>query len=54
VAELSDDRPLLGRLRGLISEEECRALRLRTAALLGTGRYPRPSGEWPAIPWPLV
>jgi uncharacterized repeat protein (TIGR03843 family) len=53
-AELSDDRPLLRRLRGLISGEECRALRLRTAGLLRTGRYPRPGGEWPAIPWPLV
>jgi uncharacterized repeat protein (TIGR03843 family) len=53
-AELAEPRPLLTRLRELISEAECRALRERTAALLRTRRYPRPSGDWPAIPWPLL
>ncbi|MGP3969324.1 SCO1664 family protein [Streptomyces sp. 6N223] len=53
-AELAAGRPLLARLRELISEAECRALRERTAALLRTRRYPRPGGEWPAIPWPIL
>ncbi|MDT0442938.1 SCO1664 family protein [Streptomyces johnsoniae] len=53
-AELAADRPLLTRLRALLTPDECEALRARTAALLRTGRYPEPSGEWPAIPWPLV
>ncbi|ONK15583.1 SCO1664 family protein [Streptomyces sp. MP131-18] len=53
-AELAADRPLLTRLRALLTPDECEALRARTATLLRTGRYPEPSGEWPAIPWPLV
>jgi uncharacterized repeat protein (TIGR03843 family) len=53
-AELADGRPLLARLRELISAEECEALRGRTATLLRSGRYPEPGGEWPTIPWPLV
>lgn len=52
--ELADAGPLAARLAELLSPEECAALRERTAALLRTGRYPLPSGEWPAIPWPLV
>ncbi|MGP4110832.1 SCO1664 family protein [Streptomyces sp. 4N509B] len=54
LAELADGRPLLVRLRELLSEGECQALRARTATLLRTGRYPRPGGEWPAIPWPIL
>ncbi|MDT0345692.1 SCO1664 family protein [Streptomyces litchfieldiae] len=53
-AELAEGRPLLARLRELITAAECEALRERTAALLRTGRHPGPTGEWPAIPWPLV
>ncbi|UCM86924.1 SCO1664 family protein [Streptomyces marincola] len=53
-AELADGKPLLTRLRALLTDGECEALRARTDALLRTGRYPEPSGEWPAIPWPLV
>ncbi len=53
-AELADGSALLTRLRALLTQDECEALRARTAALLRTGRYPEPSGEWPAIPWPLV
>lgn len=56
LAERLDDAdgPLARRLAELLSEEERAALRERTAALLRTGTYPRPSGQWPAIPWPLV
>jgi uncharacterized repeat protein (TIGR03843 family) len=53
-AELAEGRPLEVRLRALLSAPEREALRARTAALLRTKHYPRPSGEWPAIPWPLV
>ncbi|TDC22398.1 SCO1664 family protein [Streptomyces sp. 8K308] len=52
--ELADDRPLFARLLTLLTEDECRALRARTAALLSSGRHPLPGGEWPAIPWPLI
>ncbi|RKN38200.1 SCO1664 family protein [Streptomyces hoynatensis] len=53
-AELAEGRPLADRLRELITAQECAALRARTAGLLRSGRFPEPSGEWPAIPWPLV
>ncbi|RBM23880.1 SCO1664 family protein [Streptomyces sp. PT12] len=53
-AQLADGAPLSTRLAELITPAECDALRARTAALLRTGRLPGPSGEWPAIPWPLV
>ncbi|WP_049576190.1 SCO1664 family protein [Streptomyces sp. SBT349] len=52
--QLADEGPLYARLRALITEEECEALRSRTAALVATGRFPAPGGKWPAIPWPLV
>ncbi|MEO3754648.1 SCO1664 family protein [Streptomyces sp. B6B3] len=52
--ELAEGRPLAVRLHALISDEERQALRARTAELLRTGRYPRPSGEWPALPWPIL
>jgi hypothetical protein len=43
----------LGRaLRGLVSPLEVRATALRTDALLASGRFPFPSPDWPAIPWP--
>ncbi|MER6134654.1 SCO1664 family protein [Streptomyces sp. NPDC001815] len=43
-----------GRLAELITETEVDATRARVSALLGSGRHPEPSGEWPAIPWPPV
>ncbi|WP_326599943.1 SCO1664 family protein [Streptomyces sp. NBC_01803] len=52
--QLADAGPLMARLRELITAAECEALRDRTADLLSDGHYPRPTGEWPAIPWPLV
>ena len=37
---------------GLISEEEFAALFMRAERLLNTGRFPLPSEDWPAVPWP--
>ncbi|MDX3229704.1 SCO1664 family protein [Streptomyces sp. ME19-01-6] len=51
---LADGDPLTARLAGLITEAEIAALRARIAALLRSGRHPKPSGQWPAIPWPPV
>jgi hypothetical protein len=39
-------------LAGLLSRMEIRATSRRTDALLATGRFPFPSPDWPAIPWP--
>ena len=39
-------------LSGLLSAAEVRATRRRTEALLTSGRFPYPSPDWPAIPWP--
>lgn len=54
VRKLSDD--LAGRLGAqlcdLITGVELTATRERCAALLKTGKYPYPSDDWPAIPWP--
>ncbi|WP_199443437.1 SCO1664 family protein [Umezawaea beigongshangensis] len=35
-----------------LTRAEVRALAERTDKLLASGRYPEPSSEWPAIPWP--
>ncbi len=44
----------LGRhLADLLSAEEISALAARCAGLRLTGRFPAPSGEMPAVPWPL-
>ena len=39
-------------LAGLLSRLEVRATVRRTDALLAAGRFPYPSPDWPAIPWP--
>lgn len=39
-------------LTALITPVELAALAERVADLLGEGRHPEPSGEWPSIPWP--
>jgi uncharacterized repeat protein (TIGR03843 family) len=39
-------------LAELISAEEITGTRARVADLLRTGRFPSPSPDWPAIPWP--
>jgi uncharacterized repeat protein (TIGR03843 family) len=44
----------LGRnLANLLSVEEIAALAARCARLRLTRRFPAPSGEMPAVPWPL-
>jgi hypothetical protein len=37
---------------GLITDGEFQALLLRIDRLLSTERFPAPSDEWPAVPWP--
>jgi len=39
-------------LTGLLSRLEVRATARRTDALLASGRFPYPSPDWPAVPWP--
>ena len=39
-------------LMELITAEELRALKTRIERLLSEGRFPYPSEDWPAIPWP--
>ena len=39
-------------LRALLSRTEVRATIRRTDHLLATSRFPLPSPDWPAIPWP--
>lgn len=53
-AELTGGRALAARLAELVTGAELDAVRKRTEALLGSGRHPLPSGDWPAIPWPPV
>lgn len=43
---------LAGALRALLAPAEVRATRRRVATLLRTRRFPRPSPNWPAVPWP--
>jgi uncharacterized repeat protein (TIGR03843 family) len=39
-------------LQQLLTVREVRRTRRRVDALLSGGRHPRPSGDWPPIPWP--
>ncbi len=45
-------RPLGVALDGLLAADEIEATRARVADLLGTGRFPGPNPDWPAVPWP--
>jgi uncharacterized repeat protein (TIGR03843 family) len=47
-----DEPPLARPLAELLSAPEIDATRARVADLLATGRFPSPSPDWPAIPWP--
>jgi hypothetical protein len=59
-AELDGVRAIRGGLAGdlglelgrLLSRSEIRATTRRAETLLATGRFPYPSPEWPAVPWP--
>jgi hypothetical protein len=39
-------------LRELLARSEVRATTRRVEGLLATGRFPYPSPDWPAVPWP--
>ncbi|MER7078802.1 conserved hypothetical protein [Saccharopolyspora kobensis] len=43
---------LAARLAEHITPKEVQAISNRIDRLLGTGVFPAPSGDWPAIPWP--
>jgi uncharacterized repeat protein (TIGR03843 family) len=47
------DRGLGDQLRHLLDDAEVAAVRDRIDRLLVTGRFPRPGGRWPVIPWPV-
>lgn len=53
-ASLAESAPLATRLAELLTAAEVDAVRKRVEAMLGSGRHPLPSGDWPAIPWPPV
>ncbi|MGO4461758.1 SCO1664 family protein [Streptomyces sp. M-16] len=53
-AQLAEGGPLATRLAELITPVELGAVRARVALLLRNGTHPKPSGQWPAIPWPPV
>jgi uncharacterized repeat protein (TIGR03843 family) len=43
----------LGQTLGqLVTARELRRTRARIDRLLSTRRYPQPSDDWPAVPWP--
>ncbi len=46
------DADLGTRLEELLTVAEVRKTRRRVERLLGSGRHPEPSGDWPAVPWP--
>jgi hypothetical protein len=46
------DADLGAQLRALLSRTEVQATVRRTDDLLRSGRFPYPSPDWPAIPWP--
>ncbi|MGO3315366.1 MAG: SCO1664 family protein, partial [Brachybacterium tyrofermentans] len=41
------------RLTDLLSTDEISSLTARCTQLRASGRFPAPSGEMPAVPWPL-
>ncbi|WP_329032420.1 SCO1664 family protein [Streptomyces sp. NBC_01725] len=53
-AELAEGTPLTTRLAELITPAETEAVRSRVQEMRRTGLHPKPSGQWPAIPWPPV
>ena len=46
------DADLDEKLRALLTRREVAAYHRRIDRLLRTGRFPQPSQDWPAIPWP--
>ena len=41
-------------VEGLLTPEEIAATEMRLARLIDDGRFPAPSEDWPAIPWPPI
>ena len=41
-------------LLGHVSEREIEAMNDRAQGLRATGVFPTPSGQWPALPWPVM
>jgi hypothetical protein len=39
-------------LSALLTTQEVHATRRRVDRLIATGKYPQPSEDWPAVPWP--
>jgi uncharacterized repeat protein (TIGR03843 family) len=52
VTDLRGDTGLREELVDLLSPEEVDRTARRASMLLRRGRFPRPGGGWPAIPWP--
>jgi uncharacterized repeat protein (TIGR03843 family) len=50
---ISDDLLDIPALRTALTDAELVALRHRINDLHTSGRYPLPSEDWPAIPWPI-
>jgi uncharacterized repeat protein (TIGR03843 family) len=48
------DGSLGARLLELLTRAEVRRTRSRVDRLLSTCRHPEPSGDWPAVPWPMM
>jgi hypothetical protein len=46
------DSALCEQLTALLTSAEVHATRRRVDRLLATGKYPQPSDDWPAVPWP--
>jgi uncharacterized repeat protein (TIGR03843 family) len=46
--------PLSERLGALLTAREIRRTVRRVDALLTAPRFPHPSGDWPAVPWPPI
>ena len=46
------DGPLGRALASLVAEDEVTAMAERCDALVGTGVFPAPTGDMPAVPWP--
>lgn len=44
--------PLEAALAALLTRREVSAVKRRVDRLLARRRYPEPSGDWPAVPWP--
>jgi uncharacterized repeat protein (TIGR03843 family) len=48
------DGRLGARLAELLTRREVARTRGRVDRLLGSGRHPEPSGDWPPVPWPPI